>query len=218
MFKWLVYISIEGKIILIGVIDYGVGNAGSIVNMLDFLGADASIARNSEDISKASHLILPGVGSFDAAMNRIRASNMIPVLEEMVFKKQIPILGICLGMQLFGRSSQEGSEKGLGWLDADTVKLNPGPELLKIPHIGWSDVFPRENAGLFQIKELSRFYFVHSYHIKCDDKNIIAAECKYGDIFTCAVQKDNIYGVQFHPEKSHKFGMEVFRRFIKGAL
>lgn len=199
---------------MIVVIDYGVGNSGSIANMLDYLGFDVCIASESTEIRKASHLILPGVGAFDPAMTRLRASGMIPVLEDAVFGKRVPILGVCLGMQLLGRSSQEGKETGLGWLAADTIKLSPpigAP--LKIPHIGWSDVLPRTNARLFSAGMQSRFYFVHSYHMRCDNSETIAAECDYGGLFTCAVEQGNIFGVQFHPEKSHKFGMELFRRF-----
>lgn len=199
---------------MIVVIDYGVGNSGSIANMLDYLGFDVCIAAGSSEICKASHLILPGVGAFDPAMARLRASGMIPVLEDAVFGKSVPILGVCLGMQLLGRSSQEGKEAGLGWLAADTVKLSPPIGVsLKIPHIGWSDVLPRAGARLFSTGVQSRFYFVHSYHLHCDNSETIAAECDYGGRFTCAVEQGNIFGVQFHPEKSHKFGMELFRRF-----
>lgn len=208
--------TIEEWIFLIVVIDYGVGNSGSIANMLDYLGFDVCIAPGPSEIRNASHLILPGVGAFDPAMNRLRASGMIPVLEDAVFGKSIPILGVCLGMQLLGRSSQEGKEPGLGWLAADTVKLSlTVGTSIKVPHIGWSDVLPRTNARLFSAGMQSRFYFVHSYRMCCDNSETIAAECDYGGRFTCGVQQGNIFGVQFHPEKSHKFGMDLFRRFAR---
>lgn len=201
---------------MIVVVDYGVGNSGSIANMLDYLGFDVCIAASSSELRKASHLILPGVGAFDPAMARLRASGMIPVLEDAVFGKSVPILGVCLGMQLLGRSSQEGKEAGLGWLAADTVKLSPPIGVsLKIPHIGWSDVLPRAGARLFSAGMQSRFYFVHSYHMRCDSSETIAAECDYGGLFTCAVEQGNISGVQFHPEKSHKYGLELFRLFAE---
>ena len=210
-------VAVEEETFLIVVVDYGVGNSGSIANMLDYLGFDVCTASDSRELRKASHLILPGVGAFDPAMTRLRASGMVPVLEEAVFEKNIPILGVCLGMQLLGRSSQEGGEAGLGWLAADTVKLSPPIEChLKVPHIGWAGVLPRPGARLFSPEAPSRFYFVHSYHMRCDNSETIAAECDYGGLFTCAVQQGNITGVQFHPEKSHKYGLELFRLFIEG--
>lgn len=207
-------VAIPEEISLIVVVDYGVGNSGSIANMLDYLGFEVCIAADVSEIRRASHLILPGVGAFDPAMARLRASAMIPALEDAVFGKGVPILGVCLGMQLLGRRSQEGKETGLGWLAADTVKLSPPVGTsLKVPHIGWSDVIPRADARLFSAEVQSRFYFVHSYHMQCDSSETKSAECEYGGLITCAVEQGNIFGVQFHPEKSHKFGMELFRRF-----
>jgi glutamine amidotransferase len=201
---------------LIVVVDYGVGNSGAIANMLDYLGFDVAVVADAKGLLDASHLVLPGVGAFDAAMTRLRASGMVPALEQAVFGRGVPILGVCLGMQLLGRRSEEGKSTGLGWLAADSVKLSPpAASRLKVPHIGWSDVIPRNGSKLFPDGGQPRFYFVHSYHMRCDNDATIAAECDYGGRFICAVTQGNISGVQFHPEKSHKYGLDLYRRFVE---
>jgi len=202
---------------MIIIIDYGMGNLGSILNMLKKIGAEAIISSSPQDISRADKLILPGVGAFDAGLKNLDERGLIPVLQNLVIKKKIPILGICLGMQLMTKSSEEGSRPGFGWIDATTVRFKFGKEEqnLKIPHMGWNVIQWRKESVLFKdMPEEPRFYFVHSYHAVCNDKEDILATTNYGYDFVSAFQKGNIIGVQFHPEKSHKFGMQVLRNFI----
>lgn len=200
---------------MIVVVDYGMGNLAAIINMLDYLGFRAKSSRNPEDLARASHLILPGVGAFDRAMRHLRELNLEQRLHEEVLVRGKPILGICLGMQLLGQSSEEGQEAGLGWIPARSVRLSPAQGSgLKVPHIGWSEVEPQKSSDLFAAGDKPRFYFVHSYHMQCDRQDDVAAVCHYGEDFCCAVSQGNINGVQFHPEKSHRFGMALFRRFF----
>lgn len=203
---------------MIVVVDYGMGNLGAIVNMLEFLGFEAEIGDQPETISKASRLILPGVGAFDQAMRNLRSMQLIPSLEEAVLERKTPVLGVCLGMQLLSRSSEEGQgEAGLGWIAADTVRLSAAAPLgLKVPHVGWSPVQPSEGSLLFAYSdEAPRYYFVHSYHMRCDNAEDIAATCNYGERFCCAVSNGHIHGVQFHPEKSHRQGMALLKSFVE---
>lgn len=203
---------------MIVIVDYGMGNVGAIVTMLDFLGFDAQVSADSVVLNQASHLILPGVGAFDRAMRSLRDLNLIAPLEVAVLERKTPILGICLGMQLLGRSSQEGPGKsGLGWIPADTIRLNAEAEQeLKVPHVGWSPVTPVKNAPLFKNSgDAARFYFVHSYHMRCDNSFNISATCEYGETICCAVSHGHIHGVQFHPEKSHRHGMTLLRSFAE---
>jgi len=204
---------------MVVIIDYKVGNITSIQKMLKKVGCvDAIISGNLEDIKKATKLILPGVGHFDYGMKQLKASGLIAILNKRVLIDKVPVLGICLGAQLLTRGSEEGEEKGLGWIDADTVKFDKiklGVHL-KIPNMGWSDVKYKQEAPLFANMSIaSRFYFVHSYHIKCDFNCDSAITTEYGYEFTAGVIKDNIMGMQFHPEKSHKFGMQLLSNFIK---
>lgn len=200
---------------MITIIDYGLGNLGSIKNMLTKIGCDSIITSNIEKITKSSKLILPGVGSFDNGMNNLKKRKMIPILNDLVLNKKIPILGICLGMQLLAKNSQEGNLKGLGWIDADTIKFIN--KELKVPHMGWNNINIFQKNKLFEglEKEDTRFYFVHSYYVKCNNSNNILTTTNYGLNFTSSINKQNIYGVQFHPEKSHKFGMQLLENFVK---
>lgn len=203
---------------MIVIVDYGSGNLKSIKNMLVFLGVAAQISSDPEIIERSDKLILPGVGSFDSGMNNLRSSKLVSVLEAQVFQEKKPILGICLGMQLMTNSSEEGREPGLGWFDAKTTRFNfSSDENLKVPHMGWNFVNPVGYSRIFEDLNgpLSRFYFVHSYFVECFDKSNILAQCTYGTEFTCAINKGNIYGVQFHPEKSHKFGMKLLKNFAE---
>jgi imidazole glycerol-phosphate synthase subunit HisH len=203
---------------MIVVVDYKMGNIGSILNMFKKIGISAISSSNSDQIEKAEKLILPGVGSFDAGMENLKRSGLIPTLNEKVIKKKTPILGICLGMQLFGTKSEEGGMSGLGWIDAETArfKFSEGQPYLKIPHMGWNNVILKRVSELYKdMPEDPRFYFVHSYHLVCNNEKEIVAKTFYGYEFASIVQKENIYGVQFHPEKSHKFGMKLLKNFAE---
>ena len=198
---------------MIVIVDYGMGNLGSIVNMFKKLGAKAIISGDSEVIATASKLLLPGVGSFDRAMGRIHELGLKSVLDEQALVVKKPILGICLGMQLLTRGSEEGKRPGLGWVAADTVRF-PNMPGLRIPHMGWNAVQLATPSLLTQnLPAESRFYFVHSYYVRVDKEHNCILKCQYGVSFDAAVQKDNIFGAQFHPEKSHRFGMQLLRNF-----
>lgn len=201
---------------MITIVHYGVGNPGALVNMFEFIGYEARITDQPQDIIQASHLLLPGVGAFDAAMQRLRESRLIHTLEKAAFDLKIPFLGVCLGMQLLGRRSEEGAAAGLGWIPADTVRMCPDPVLkLKVPFMGWADVEARPRAKLFARDDEHRFYFSHSYRMQCDDHDHVAASYEFDGPVACAVERENIYGVQFHPEKSHRFGMRLLRNFVE---
>lgn len=204
---------------MIAIVDYGLGNLGSVANMLKKIGATAIITSDADEIGRARGLILPGVGHFDEGMRKLRARNLEHVLDQRVRAKHVPILGICLGMQLLGRGSEEGQEKGLGWVSADakrfTFSIDQG---LPVPHMGWNETEPSGSALFADVPGAPpRFYFVHSYHVVCDDRANVAAWCTYGHRFAAAIQSGHIYGVQFHPEKSHKFGMAVLKNFVSIA-
>lgn len=205
---------------MIVILNYNIGNLTSIKNMLKKGGiSDVLISDNISDIEKADKLILPGVGHFDYGMNQLKSMPFFEILNELVLEKQKPILGICLGAQLLGKSSEEGVESGLGWINAKTVKFDTSRinGTLKIPHMGWSDVCIKKDSPIFDGMEKmdSRFYFVHSYHLICADQSDILVTANHGYEFTAGVEKDNIIGVQFHPEKSHKFGMKLLNNFAK---
>ncbi len=200
---------------MITVIDYGMGNVGSVFNMLRKLRVKAQITNNVGDIKAADKLILPGVGHFDKGIANLKQFGLVDVLNEQVLGYKKPILGICLGMQMMTRGSEEGVMPGLGWVAADTVRFLP-QDNLKIPHMGWNQVRSTSNATLFDKspEELERFYFVHSYYVRTDNSQDVAAYCNYGHDFVAAFEVNNIMGVQFHPEKSHIFGMNLFKRFV----
>jgi len=204
---------------MITIIDYKAGNVRSIQNMLKKIGKDSIISDKSDDIEKANILILPGVGSFDHGMEQLAASGLIPVLNKKVLVDKTPILGICLGVQLFTNGSDEGNSKGLGWINAYTVKFDNTqmPENYKVPHMGWAEIDFKNDCNLFKnMHEYPpRFYFVHSYHLKANNPENVITTCNYGYKFTVGLKKDNITGVQFHPEKSHKFGMQFLKNFIE---
>ena len=206
---------------MIAIIDYGLGNLGSIVNMLKKLGAPAVRTSDAGVIEQADRLILPGVGAFDHGMRRLRELGLVDPLTARVLDDRVPILGLCLGMQLFAKESEEGSERGLAWIDAVVRRFpfaSAGTEL-RVPHIGWNTVQPVATMPLFASmpENPPRFYFVHSYHVVCGDPCLVAGLTSYGYEFCAAITAGNIWGVQFHPEKSHKFGMQLFRNFIRCA-
>lgn len=198
---------------MIAILDYGVGNLKSIYNMFKKIRVESVITSDIEVIKKADKYLLPGVGSFDHGINSLRNAPFFGILEKEVLEYKKPILGICLGMQLLTNSSEEGKEKGLGWVDAKTIKFDLEDKSLAIPHMGWNGVYSVSQDGLFKDLDDGRFYFVHSYYVVCNDEANILATANYGEKFTCSIQKDNIYGVQFHPEKSHKFGMRLLKNF-----
>jgi len=200
----------------IAVIDYGLGNVGSICNMLRYISVPYSVESNNlEAISYSDGIILPGVGNFKMAMKILEDSGISNVLKDAVINQQIPILGICLGMQLMCNHSEEGDVKGLGFIDANVTKFKFDTySNLKIPHMGWSDVIVKKNNILTEdLLDLSRFYFVHSYYVKCKNDEDILMSTNYGHEFTSSFHRDNIFGCQFHPEKSHKYGIQLFKNF-----
>lgn len=200
---------------MIAILDYGVGNVQALLNMYEHLGFDAFATDNADTLAESDRIILPGVGAFDAAMSKLREKQLIPALEYAVMQRKVPFLGICLGMQLLARDSEEGSDKGLGWIEASVKRINiPLNSLVKVPHIGWEEIMPTCPTMLFPANNTSeRFYFVHSYHVVCDHYAHICATVDYGGRLCCAVNKGNIWGVQFHPEKSHRYGMRLLSSF-----
>ena len=204
---------------MITIVDYGMGNLGSIKNMFKYLGVESTIQSDVDKIKSASKILLPGVGSFDTAMQKINRGDLREVLDEKALKEQVPILGICLGMQLLTKKSEEGELDGLGWIDAKSIGFKDRVDSqLKIPHMGWNIVRKNQKSKLtegFELFDESRFYFVHSYFVRVEDEKNSILKTEYGVEFDSAIQKDNIFGVQFHPEKSHKFGMKLFENFAR---
>jgi len=200
----------------IAIIDYGMGNLLSVFNAFDMLGANVSICRNPKDIQGAERIILPGVGAFDNCMQNLAQKGFIDSLNKAVLDQKTPILGICLGMQVFAHRSFEGGEHtGLGWFDADVVRVTPSDPNLRVPHIGWNDITYDDKCSLLQgLPSSPDFYFVHSYYMKCNDKNDVVATCNYGEEITAAVQKSNIFATQFHPEKSQDYGLQILENFL----
>ncbi len=201
----------------IAIINYGLGNLGSVKNMLKKVGCtEVFITDNADEIANADQLLLPGVGSFDKGMSSLQETGLVPLLNELVLVQKKPVLGICLGAQMMTKKSEEGTLPGLGWFDAEVVKFNLEDKQLKIPHMGWNEVkVTKENYILDQLPNPARFYFVHSYFIKANNEKDILLQCNYGNPFCAALQHENIIGMQFHPEKSHQFGMRIFRNFIQ---
>jgi glutamine amidotransferase len=202
---------------MIVIIDYGAGNLGSVVNMLKKIGTRVLVSSNAAIIGQAEKLILPGVGAFDQGMKNINDLGILPLLTDCVFKNRIPILGICLGMQLLTQKSEEGVLSGLGWIDAEAIRFNFDNKLdLKIPHMGWNTVKVCKDSPLFNhMYPDPRFYFVHSYYVVCRCEQDILTKTFHGYDFVSSFVKGNIVGVQFHPEKSHKFGMKFLKNFVE---
>ena len=203
---------------MITIVDYGTSNLGSMQNMLKKAGAQSRIAASAQDLKDATKIIVPGVGSFDAGMRKLQQSGMIPVLNERALIEKVPTLGVCLGMQLMTKSSEEGELPGLGWIDARTrrfdQRLNPG---IKVPHMGWNEVVPAKASELIgEFPAEARFYFAHSFHVVCTSIEDILLHASYGaSSFVAAFQRGNLMGVQFHPEKSHRFGLAFLKNFVE---
>lgn len=196
----------------ITIVDYGVGNIGSIVNMLKRIDITCHVASTVESLKKAEKILLPGLGSFDHGMISLDKSGLRSILEEKVLHDKTPVLGICLGAQMLGHSSEEGTQKGLGWIPMDTLRFKD--ESIRIPHMGWNTIHPLHHHELFFNKnEEWRFYFVHSYHMVVNNKKYCLSKTLYGHEFTSMVFNDHIVGAQFHPEKSHRFGMRILYNF-----
>ncbi len=203
---------------MIAVIDYGMGNVGSIINIFRKIGVPAILTNDIVQIENADKLILPGVGAFDNGMRNLNESGLADAIKVHAIEKQKPLLGICLGMQLLGRSSEEGKESGLGLIPFDNKRFEFDSDIeLKIPHMGW-DIAERtveDDPLVAGLAPLQRYYFVHSYHAVCDNEDNVLMICDYGYSFAAAVKRGKIYGVQFHPEKSHKFGMALLENYAR---
>ena len=203
---------------MITLIDYGVGNIFAFQNVYKRLDIQTKIAKTTQDLEDAEKLILPGVGAFDYAMNQLNKSGMRQKLDELVLDKKIPVIGICVGMQMMGNRSDEGSMEGLQWIDADIVKFDENliKHRTKLPHMGWNDVKPIKDHPLFKgLEDNAIFYFLHSYYFKCNNLEDSIALSDYGISFTSATNYKNVYGIQFHPEKSHQYGEKLLHNFAK---
>lgn len=203
---------------MITIIDYGLGNLGSVENMLRYLGIPTNRSSDPEVVRDAVKLLLPGVGAFDRGMRNLRDAGLIEALNDAVRRRGVPLLGICLGMQLLMESSEEGEESGLGWIPGRVRRFAfpPGTPQLKVPHMGWNTVrVLRESPLLRQLPQASRFYFVHAFCVVPDRPEDVILEASYGRDFAAGIERDNVYGVQFHPEKSHRFGMRILESFAE---
>jgi glutamine amidotransferase len=199
----------------VAIVDYGMGNLHSVKRKLDRIGVDAQLTSEPGELLRADKLLLPGVGHFGKAMEHLAALGLVPALHEAVVARKTPILGICLGMQLFARHSQEGDVEGLGWIDADVVRFDVDTRDFKVPQMGWNGVqIARPSALVEGVTAQTEFYFVHAYHVVCHDIADVLCETDYGCRFTSVVQRENVYGVQFHPEKSHEAGEVLLRNFL----
>lgn len=205
---------------MIAVVDYGLGNIQAFANIYRRLGIPAITAKSASDLRRASRIILPGVGAFDWAMKRLQESGLRQPLEEEVLGSKKPVLGICVGMQMMARKSEEGQLPGLGWIDANVVKFDAVsvPGYCQLPHMGWNEVKPLTPDTLFFGLHEPRYYFLHSFYMRPDQEKNILATCKYGTTFASAVKKENVYGTQFHPEKSHDWGMRLLKNFAEVPL
>ncbi len=204
---------------MIALVDYGLGNIQAFANIYRHLGIEAAPARTADDLRAASKIILPGVGAFDWAMTRLQASGLRDALDKEVLEARKPVLGICVGMQMMARSSEEGKLPGLGWIDATVVKFDA--RLLKskthLPHMGWNDAIPLRTDTIFSCLDAPRYYFLHSYFMKTDREENVLATSNYGVTFTSAVQAGIVFGTQFHPEKSHQWGVRLLKNFAEFA-
>lgn len=203
---------------MIIIVDYDMGNVGSVKNALDFLGAPSLLSRDPKDLEAASHIILPGVGAFGDGITNLKKCGLISVLASEALGKKKPFLGICLGMQLLAATGEEGgTHAGLGWIQGRVRHFDIDQKKFRVPHMGWNDVRSKPEAKLFKDISSSIFYFVHSYVFEPKDKDVVSATCEYGEMFAASVQKGNLFGVQFHLEKSQKSGLAVLKNFLAYA-
>lgn len=201
---------------MIAIVDYGLGNINAFINIFKKLHTPIVVAKNKDTLINAEKIILPGVGAFDFAMNKLNSSGMRETLDDLVLGKKIPVIGICVGMQILANSSDEGRSPGLGYIDSEVKKFQfPENSNIYLPHMGWNDVYPANTSTIFKGLENPLFYFLHSYYFKCNNERDILAKSNYGNDFVCATNKENIYGVQFHPEKSHQYGIKLLENFSK---
>ena len=201
---------------MITILDYGSGNLNAIKNIYERLNIHFEFANTKEQVEKADHIILPGVGAFDETISTLQDKGFIEVLNKKVFDKKVPILGICVGMQMLAESSEEGTLNGLGWISGKVKKFDKNiiPGKPKIPHLGWNSIEITRDCPLFNDTDPAvGFYFVHSYYYDCTDETNVICKTLYGNVFHSAVNRDNIYGVQFHPEKSHDNGIQLLKNF-----
>jgi len=197
------------------IIDYGVGNLTSVRNMLKKAGAEAVISNNKEEILRASKIILPGMGHFDNCMNKLNSSGLRGAIEQKALVEKIPVLGICVGLQMYMEGSEEGKQPGLGWVAGKTIRFKPEQMAgnRKIPNMGWLDIKIEKSSRLTEGLADARFYFAHSYHVVVENDSDKLITASYGYPFTAGIEKDNLSGVQFHPEKSHRFGLQLLKNF-----
>lgn len=199
------------------IVDFGTGNLNSVKRTLDRMMAGSIISSSAEEIINAEKIILPGVGHFGKAMSNLKELGLLDVLNEAVLVQHKPVLGICLGMELMAKKSEEGNASGLGWFDAEIVRFDiSDTQKYKVPHMGWNQINIKKNSSLMKyVPELSEFYFAHSYHLKVNDQSDVLNETQYEVTFPSAIEKDNIFGVQYHPEKSHDAGARILKNFIE---
>ena len=202
---------------MITLLSYGLGNVLAFVNIYRRLNIAVQVARTVDELANAERIILPGVGAFDSAMSRLQASGLRACLDELVIEKRRPVLGICVGMQMMAKRSDEGDLPGLGWIDAEVKRFDEGrfTQRTHLPHMGWNDVASCVSNGLFQGMASPRFYFLHSYYMKPVSDDATLAVTDYHGLFTSAVRVGNVFGTQFHPEKSHQWGIQLLRNFAE---
>jgi glutamine amidotransferase len=203
---------------MLTIIDYGLGNISAFKNVYERLNIPIKIAQYPKEVESATKLIIPGVGSFDYAMSQLNKSGMRNILDKRVLEDKIPVIGICVGMQILSNTSEEGKEPGLGWINGRVRKFNPSliPYKSRLPHMGWNTIWPKDGEILFKgVDSQSRFYFLHSYFVECDFDSNVICKTHYGISFASAVNKCNVYGIQFHPEKSHNNGIRLLKNFAE---
>ncbi len=203
---------------IVGIVDYGLGNIASVRAAIERVGGTPVFIRDGDAVPHCDRLVIPGVGAFADGMGKLAGRGLLPVLNELVIVRKMPVLGICLGFQMLARRSLEfGATNGLGWIDADVLPLKPNDPALRVPHVGWNDVQIRSRDGLFKnVPDNALFYFVHSFYMQCDSTDDAVGICDYGQSMAVAVERANIFGTQFHPEKSQKHGLTVLKNFVTG--